>query len=460
MPKNRVAGPKTVRSFDLFDTLIGRLHHRPDSIFTLVEKKFSFPGFSFYRMAAECSSDRTLPGIYRRLQQMIDITEKESSLLMDFEFETELSQIFPIHENCNLVQDGDLIVTDTYYNESQVREILKKIGLRRKVRVYASPRGKHSGAIWDTLQKKHTISCHLGDSLHSDIAMAKSRGIEAIHYSGSQLSPIEQALMDIGQNSLAYIMRTLRLQNPYPSQSPEFLIWNEQSQLNVPLLIQASLYLNTFCQERGKKRILFTARDGCLWIQLFQKLFPHYDSIYFHTSRFTYTFATPSFIEYVKSVHSEDAVIVDSHGKGSTCERFFREHFKIKPTYLAIVNSGRKHHAIVRRKMVHEGVEKMNYDVVGALYDVQEAKPIRSPTEYDMRFVRPSHACIEKCGELLPNFVFGPFDQQIVEWAVNAMESALTLDKYIDHAALHIYLIQEKKQVHRLRSGYLLVIDC
>lgn len=263
----------------------------------------------------------------------------------------------------------------------------------------------------------------------------------------------EQKVIRFGQKSLADFMRALAQENPYPAQTFQHLIWKEQCQLNIPTLIQASIYLDWFCKENGKKRILFTARDGCLWIKIFQKLFPSYESIYFHTSRMIYYFPTPSFVEYVKNVYSEDAVIVDSHGKGSSCEEFFRKHLNTLPTYLAIVNAGKKHHGIVRAEVVNEGIEKLNYDVVGTLFDVQNGLPIRAPVEYDLQLVLPSHACVGKALELLPQYTFGPFDKRIIRWMVNEMEKS----DYIDHALNHFILQNEKKCVHHFRSGYLLV---
>ena len=73
------------RSFDLFDTLLGRLQHRPDSIFYLVEKNFPFPGFVFFRLAAELQSDHTLPDIYRHFKRMTQASEEQSEALMQFE---------------------------------------------------------------------------------------------------------------------------------------------------------------------------------------------------------------------------------------------------------------------------------------------------------------------------------------------------------------------------------------
>ena len=113
------------RSFDLFDTLAGRLHYHPHCIFDFVEKEFPFPGFRFYRTAAELQSNGTFSDIYKRLQVSFGLSPEQALDLMQFEFEIELRQIFPILENLKAVQDGDLIVSDTYYDLDQIQQILK-----------------------------------------------------------------------------------------------------------------------------------------------------------------------------------------------------------------------------------------------------------------------------------------------------------------------------------------------
>jgi hypothetical protein len=444
------------RSFDLFDTLLGRLYYHPTSIFELVEKQSQLPGFMYFRMTAEHQSDRTLPDIYQKFQELTGISKEQSQALMQMEFEIELSQVYPIVENLNLVNEGDLIVSDTNYNTEQIRQILEKIGLKTPVHIYATPFGKSSGTIWETLKHKHAISSHLGDSLHSDVAMPTSKNIEATHYTNSQFSSHEQKMVEFDQADLACLMRTLRLQNPCDPHSPEYLIWNDQCQFNVPLLLHASLYLDAFCKENGKKRILFTARDGCLWIQLFKVLYPEYDAVYFHSSRYMYQLPTPSFIAYAKSHFTPDCVVVDSHGKGNSCYHFFKSHLNCAPTYLAIVNLGKKYHGIIRRNTICEGIEKMNYDLVGTLYDVQENTPLRAAPEYNLRYIEPMHSCIKKCVELLPHYKVAHFSKQVVKWALKKMESGLVLDEYVDHAVRHIHIAEGKsrlRHIHLLRSG-------
>jgi ketosteroid isomerase-like protein len=442
--KEDSTGAVSVRSFDLFDTLLGRFHYRPESVFDLVQNNFPFPGFTFFRMAAAFQSDQTLPDIYRHFQRLTGISDEECAALQKFEFETELAHVFPILENLHLVRGGDLIVSDTYYNTDQVRTILERLGLTSKVEIYASPRGKSSGRIWHELKSVHAIESHFGDSLHADVSSPLAQGISGVHFKESVLSLEEMRVAEMGQMQLAYLMRALRLSNPYAKGEAEWELWNEQAKFNVPILVQASLYLHEFCQTHGKKRILFTARDGCLWIQVFRSLFPEYDSIYFHASRFLYTAPTASYIDYVRELYTDDAVVVDVQGQGRSCTRFFTEHLAREPVYLAIVNSAQKHYAMVRKKTVweeSEGIEMINYDTCGALYDFQEGVPFRAEPEYPVKWVIPMHACIAKCIEFLPRFTFGGFDKNVLEWAVNAtMDSELVLKSYLPYAKYHCHL--------------------
>jgi len=448
-----------VRSFDLFDTLLGRLHCFPLAPFRLVEERFPFPNFQFFRIAAERKSKKgLLPDIYRIFQELTGCSKKQAEQLMEFELEMELAQVFPIQENLNLVQDGDLIISDTYYDTGQVQRILEKIGLKRKVLIYASPRGKSSGFGWKSLKQKHQIIRHLGDNLHADVKVAEAHGIVAEHYTGSLFSSFEKEVWKRGGQGLTCLMRALRLQNPYPPQSPEYLLWNEQTQINVPFLIQASLYLHDFCRSKKKKRILFTSRDCCLWIQLFRALYPEYESIYFQTSRAVYSSPSPSFIDYVKDLYTEESVIVDLHSSGKSGMRFFKKYLNCSPCFLAVVNfSNKRHHAMVHK--FHEdysAIERLNYDVVGILYDVQDKQFLRADLEYDLRYIHPSHACIRLCSELVSQYQLGSFSKQILEWMVLQFKEPLEISKYVEHTYSHTHTYQEGnwKHLYRLQTGY------
>lgn len=259
-------------------------------------------------------------------------------------------------------------------------------------------------------------------------------------------------------NGLIELLRALSLQNPYEPKSVEFVLWQEQVKYNVPFLIHASLYLDEFCKKHKKRRVLFSSRDSCLWIKIFKRLFPKYESIYFFASRFLYSFPTPGFIEYVKNVYSSDAVIVDVNGTGDPAAHFFQSTFQTCPTYLLILGSGKNNFAMMRKEVRIDGVEKMNYDLAGALYDVQGGEAMRANPEYSLKWVIPSHACIEKCAQIISDFTLGPFNEKVLDWAAMSMRSGLTLDKYVEHAGTHSHVVHEGKlkHFHILTTGFFL----
>lgn len=456
------------RSFDLFDTLAGRLHYHPQCIFDVVERTFPFKGFSFYRSMAEAQSNGSLEDIYRCMQSSFGLSAELASDLMQCELESELSQVFPITENVQAVQDGDLILTDTYYSLSQIKQILAKIGLKKRVDIHATVCGKSSGKLWDAL-KGESILFHLGDNLDADVREPRSKGIEAFHYACSAFSVAEQILLELEQKQMAYLVRALRLQNPFPQHSLEALTWEEQCQLNIPLLLSASIFLADFCKTHQKKRVLFTARDSSLWIQLFQTLFPEYESIYFHTSRFTYNHPSSSFIEYVLDLYTSDSVIVDLCGSGNSAQAFFAEHLKIRPCYLALLNTGEKYHAIARygkkseradtglyEQSMKQGLrmtslgsdlEKINADLVGALYDVKGKVPLRAAPEYDLKWIEPSHLCVKKCVELLKHFKIQTYDQRVVDWAIRMITGERVL-KHVKNVSEHLHFPKHAPKTH------------
>src|SRR5690606_36164740 len=153
---------------------------------------------------------------------------------------------------------------------------------------------------------------------------------------------------------------------------------------------------------------------------------------------------------------SDDAVIVDMHGTGNSCMHLFQWVFQIRPVYLLVVSSGEHEYAMVRKKVGLDGIEKMNYDLVGALYDVQNGKPLRAKPEYPLKWVIPSHACIEKCVEMISDFKLDPFDVNVIDWAASSMEEGLAIDRYLEHARHHSHVVHEGKLKHFriLKNGF------
>lgn len=470
--------PKQVNSFDVFDTLIGRLHSDPQSIFELVERNYPFPNFKQLRIAAEKSSNGTLEDIYHQFMSMANVSEEKAQDIKEFELSTELSQIFPILENIKKIKNGDILVSDSYYDEDFLKRILNHIDFKKKVQIYITPNGKHTGDIWRKLAQKYQIKEHLGDNPHSDRNMANASGILSRHFARSGYSMLETTAIQYNHRPLANLMRVLRLSNPFHPRTSSYKIWAEQAQLNVPILILYCLALNDYCKKHAIKRLLFTSRDCCHLIKVFNELFPQYESIYFHASRAIYSYPSREYVAYVKSVYSSDSLIVDMHGSGSTCLYFFQKHFNVSPQYVvlvstleyrrsldkisfgefneinwiqydlqgnpmayfndgSLVNSPRQHpcrfYPFGERICYgfSDKVEQINYDLIGHLVGYFEDGPVRRYPEYDLRYIYPAHDCIKKSIMLLKHYQFDQFNQELIEFFLWQLEEKIYISTKI-----------------------------
>ena len=367
-----------VRSWDCFDTLLGRRYHYPKSIFNILQNQYNSTNFYDQRIMAEKnSSKKTLEDIYKLLP--------EYSLELELEIEKEYT--FPIKENFIQVSDGDIIVSDMYLSGDQILELLRHHGLDKDVTVYSSYGGKASGAIWNSLKEKHNIQCHIGDNLYSDVIMPRKYGISTRYYHNSNLGYDEQ-LIERYIPYLAYWVKYIRLCNPYLSNNQSYILsngsishfygttWIEESDgkynlyklvdsydnilklysnyLDAYITIESeickknntliSIYndiqsnsirqdqrilwteqaiynipilLNTIYSLPKNKPLVFTYRD-CVYMKMLYDSLYDTDSAVLHASRSAYYYPyNTEYIAYLKNIVN-NSLVIDLHGTGQS----------------------------------------------------------------------------------------------------------------------------------------------
>jgi len=194
-----------INSWDCFDTLIARYYHYPVSIFRLIQDITGDENFIERRKYAEkICSQKTLDGIYQHLP--------DHDPELELQLEKEYS--YPILENFNRINDGDIIVSDMYLNEEQILDILRYHGLNKDIRVYSTYGRKADGSIWDSLKDQYGIQYHTGDNAHSDVKQVRKNDLKAIYYGGSYLTNHEK-LIERYSPYLSYWIKYIRLNNPY-----------------------------------------------------------------------------------------------------------------------------------------------------------------------------------------------------------------------------------------------------
>ena len=391
-----------VHSFDIFDTLLARTTKIPHDIFEHMNS--IYPNFHEIRRRAELTVDST-PGnslierIYNKFQEITGESDEKIRFLREKELETEKKYTIPIQSNINKMKPTDIIISDMYLTKEEIHSLLKhhKIMIPES-QLFVSIDGKSSGWIYPKLLETYHFIDHLGDNLHSDIEMAKRNGIKGIHTSLYQFSELENILYE-KDHALCELFRRMRLANPYDTTSNEYTLYDYQVSFNIPLLLYACHKMVSIMKVKQKTKVLFLSRDGCLMIHLFRLLYPEYESVYFHSSRYINENNDDAYKTYIKTEYNKNCILFDTNGSFSSGRKLFMELFQHLPCVFLInfnPNASPLYddlHFIYNGNFLHiEAVEWFNQDYIGSIirYDPVH-KDIRLPCEYPIKNVDVYH---------------------------------------------------------------------
>ena len=384
-----------MRTWDMFDTLLGRACGEPWRLFDIIGGE----AFRTVRQEAERRSDKTFAGIYSALQKLTGWPQEKIDALAVKELALEHQLAFPIVENVRQVAPGDWIITDTYFNADQVRALANRIGLCAGAGIYASYGGKWSGELWRQWKnEKRGIVSHTGDNRRSDYEMPRMYGYAAVRYSAGDLALHEKVLHKAGHWDVAALSRCVRLQNPYTADNMAYLSWFRQATCNVPFLLLCSARLAQYCQEHNIAHVFFLSRDALLLKKVFCALYPEYSTAVFYASRQCYTQPSPTFLAYAREAAATPrALFVDLQGTGKSAQQFIDEHglpmqyiFCATPTKLSAYIP-----SLYKIKRFQTEMEVFNYDVLGRVVDVVGGEPVRAPVEYDLVPVSVAHRAVD-----------------------------------------------------------------
>ena len=384
----------SVRTFDVFDTLIARRCIEPLKVFEIVAKRADLPAFAAARKQAEAKVAQhpyNLDMIYDELAAALQLDAIRTAALKALEIDVELEQVIPIAENMALVRHGDVLISDMYLGHEIIRKLLDKAGLDKKVSLIVTSDGKRSGAIWPQAQANLSIEEHLGDNLHSDVEMPGRFDIPNRHTGIFGLNPVEDVLMQIGLRQLAELCRETRL-STWSANAPSRTVQVVQASLNFPIMLLGSVALARLAAQLGKRSILFSSRDCDAWMPLFEKVAQRSGfecrATYFYTSRLAKMQPSPSYTSYARQLISDDALIVDLCGTGwslanfaatiglSQVPVFFLHKLPTAPAYEAMAatpQTCRFHTLIPAEQTVVQNtmLEMCNYATHGMVEDVR-----------------------------------------------------------------------------------------
>jgi hypothetical protein len=398
-------------SWDCFDTLIARRYVHPHSVFNEVGKQLGISDFTELRIEAEKQSNGTYDDIYNRLP----------GIDKNIELQIEKEHLFPIVENMNRVNDGDIIVSDMYLSVEQVTDLLRSCGLTKDVKVYVTWGGKWDGWIWDKIERP---DLHVGDNLRSDVLVPREKGINVEFYTDHAFNDVEleTSKLDV---ELACWMRMTRLSCPYRDSNK--LIWNDQAGLNIPTLALASL-------ELPDEPLAFTYRTSANWLTIYKAVVGG-DAIEYQTSRQCYADASDAFVKYFQEQIIDGCrTIVDVQGSGKSLESFLIRTNLPTPGMIYLTGPVSMNYSSIARNasgfeewlnVKTDACEKLNLLDVGAISSWDDSGIKRLSCEHDLQIVKVQQEAIEVAIDLLKYFNIQP-NKQLLLMLLEKMNNCFT----------------------------------
>lgn len=383
-----------MQSWDFFDTLLGRACGEPWRVFELIGGQ----EFKALRQLAEQKSDKTFAGIYASLRQMTGWAADKVDDLREQEWNWERRLAFPIVPNTQRVDAKDLIITDTYFDKTQIRELADCIALPSTLEIYASYGDKHTGVIWKRYRTGAVkLTQHVGDNPHSDYGMARRNGIPALFFNDGAATGFEKFLQHAGYWDVAALSRCARLQNPYSTTDVRATIWHKHALANVPFLLLCAAKLRRYVEEKGFTRVAFVTRDTVLLHKVFTRLYPEVETATFYASRQTYRRPSASFLAYATAAADPKTVFVDLQGTGKSAHEFMQAN-QLKMNYVFCTIPANLQSYVPHLFRIHRlgtALEVFNYDTQGRVLDVVNGQPVRDRLEYSEALAQVGHDVVD-----------------------------------------------------------------
>jgi len=304
----RRGGPFTVRSYDVFDTVLTRTVAPPTAVFLLTgrwaraKKVVGLkPGeFASARQVAERAARRGRPSgevslrdIYAELGTALALDAPALDRLLRMELAVEERVLCAVpgmaEEVARARMAGSTVafVSDMYLDSEVVAGWLSAAGLLEPgdlcLLSHEHDATKASGALYDVLlgvaRCRAALVCHLGDNLRSDVTRARRRRLVANHYAGTTLNRYEAVLAAAAgptggmTAAMAGAARLARLGTPAPT--PHLReVRDVAAGVAAPVLTAYVLWVLGEAQSRGLRRLCFASRDGQVLLALAEAVAP------------------------------------------------------------------------------------------------------------------------------------------------------------------------------------------
>jgi predicted HAD superfamily hydrolase len=304
-----------VISFDVFETLVWRIYNTPIDLFKHMEASLRVPGFANTRSQAEVRAREVAQEGGRHEVSLDDIYKQMPVRLHKYK-----QKEIEVEEDCTrqdawmyaayryAVDKGKRIffASDMYLPGVVIEKMLQKAGYSSPDRFFLSSinnRPKATGAMFEDIIQHSQVPAHrilhIGDNFHGDWAMANAAGLRtylyvpAIERYGAIAEP---ALFDTlastphADDPASSLIRGLVAQ--FNMAEPEADFWERFGyRYGGPIAYAFCAWIKSQTDENEIEAVHFLARDGHVFKEAFDRLYPGLNTTYLYASRRCYLLA-------------------------------------------------------------------------------------------------------------------------------------------------------------------------
>ena len=291
-------------SFDIFDTLLLRIVSNPTDVFVFLSNKNLWLKFKQHRIKAEADARRINYENYGTREISIAEIYKEVNSLtgidIDYGITEELQMEMKLcYANSYMVEvirflrehNKKIVCTsDMYWPKKYLLQLLKHCGYNDFDDIFVSCEygvSKHEGKLFEYVKEKYGKDLkyiHIGDNYKADILGAEAANIDSVYYKG--INEIGKPYRPLGISTIfSSIYDGLvnsRLHKDEKIYSPQY----EFGYLYGGFYIFGFVnYIIEQCKLINSDRVLFIARDGDIYQQVFKIMNTDIESKYLLWSR-------------------------------------------------------------------------------------------------------------------------------------------------------------------------------
>lgn len=299
-----------VISFDVFDTLLLRSYLTQEDLWQdlgrreLDDKESA--AFLKARIAADRSTyaaatkrggEHTLAEAYQMMPRQYSGLQAKEEILQRGCLAVN-AEMLEIWKHAGVLGKRRIIVSDMYLSEAWFAETLKAKGFGDYDVLYVSSARqarKSSGKLFEAVKQDFTGRkiLHVGDNGHSDVKMAEAAGLTAWHYQNLRdeafsACPFLKSYLAQWPSFEKRIQVGALVRGYKLARGPEKGYWWRLGYFFGGVLGHLFVkWLSDIAQKRGVRHLMFVARDGYLWKQMFDSLGRGIKTDYFYAPRMT-----------------------------------------------------------------------------------------------------------------------------------------------------------------------------